>query len=117
MTKDSAGTQQILHGLHVNYFHTFTAFGAATSNSSLVAATSTSNIHITDIVASSDTICSFTFVRDTAGTPVSMMKVRRGPNNSFVSSFTQALKVPSNKDFGVTTDATISSLMIMGYRE
>lgn len=102
---------------HFNFFHTTVAYASATTNSAVVAApaTSTAAIHITDIIVSSNTIGAVRFVEATAAPVAIIESLYLEANRPSVLQFKQPLTLTDNVNFGVTTNATVTSVYVAGF--
>lgn len=103
---------------HPNFWNDVTNFGAAQTNTALVAAPGAGlSLYITDIIFSCDTAGNMKLVEDTAGTPVDKLEVMYfAANGGCAISLRTPIKITANKDLGITTvNAGNHSINVCGY--
>lgn len=110
--------RQLIETGHPHFFHTFSAYAAAQTNVSLVAAPGAGlSLYITDVVVNSEINAAGGRVSllDDLTTTGEKIRFQLGTGESKNHSFKQPIKLTAAKALGITTIATATSVFIAGY--
>lgn len=112
MAKDASGVDEVTLN-HGTYFHTTAAYGAVQTAAQIMA--TASSYYITDIMVTGNTAGSFAVLEETTSAVNKALFKFGAEGGAAHHAFRSAIQISAGANVGVTTDVTITSIILSGY--